>query len=51
MAGVVRYKERWRAQLNIDGLRDSRIFETKPKAKRWVTERENELRELAGLAD
>jgi len=48
MATIRRSGTKWRAELKVSGMRDSKTFENRAKASRWSVEREIELRALAG---
>jgi len=48
MATIRQRGAKWRAEIKIAGLRDSKTFENRAKAKRWASEREVELASLAG---
>jgi integrase len=45
MASIQPYASGYRAQVNIKGVRDSRVFRTKREAAAWAASREAELRE------
>lgn len=44
MASIAKLKTGWRAQLSIQGVRESRVFSTKAEANAWAAQRETELR-------
>ncbi len=48
MAYFRRYKDRWQAQLEKHGIRDSATFDTKNEAQAWARKRESEIDEGAG---
>lgn len=47
MASITQYKDGWRVQVSVRGMRDSQTFRTQREAKAWGARREHELRELA----
>lgn len=44
MASITPHGERWRAQVYVKGVRESRIFRTKREAASWAAIRETQLR-------
>lgn len=44
MASITPHKDGWRAQVYVDGARDSKVLSTKREAKAWAATREIELR-------
>jgi integrase len=48
MANIAPYKDRWRVQVAILGVRESKTFRTHREAKAWGAARESEIREQAG---
>ncbi|MEX3924370.1 tyrosine-type recombinase/integrase [Paraburkholderia sp. BR10936] len=44
MASITPYKDGWRAQIAIKGVRDSRTFRTQREARAWAASREHEIR-------
>jgi integrase len=47
MASVTPYKDGWRTQIYVLGVRDSQTFRTKREATTWGNAREHEIRQLA----
>jgi len=47
MASIAEHKTGWRAQVYVDGKRESKIFRTQREAKAWAATRESELRRQA----
>ena len=47
MASITKTQNGYRAQINIKGTRDSKVFRTKREADSWAAARETELREIA----
>ena len=43
MASLQKVNGKWRAQVNMQGVRRSRTFKTKAEAARWANEFEKEL--------
>jgi integrase len=44
MASVAKLKTGWRAQIAIQGVRESKVFSTKAEANAWAAQRETEIR-------
>lgn len=44
MASITKFKTGWRAQVAIQGVRESRVFSTKSEANAWSAQRETEIR-------
>ncbi|VVD67767.1 tyrosine-type recombinase/integrase [Pandoraea soli] len=47
MASIQKLAKGWRAQVMVDGQRDSRTFDTRAAAQAWSAQRETELRSIA----
>jgi len=45
MASITAYKDGWRAQIYVQGERDSQTFRTQREAKAWAAAREHEIRQ------
>ncbi len=43
MAYISRYREKWRAQIQKMGVRESAVFDTKREAQAWAVRKESEL--------
>jgi len=43
MASIYKYRDKWRAQILIDGKRYSKLFDTKREAEKWVGSAENAI--------
>lgn len=43
MASIYRHGKRWRAQVYVNGVRESQVFDTKAQAAAWAMARESEL--------
>ncbi|WP_186019696.1 tyrosine-type recombinase/integrase [Burkholderia gladioli] len=50
MASIAPYKDGYRAQVYVGGVRDSQVFRTQREAKAWAAARETELKSVAKLA-
>ena len=50
MASIQKVAKGWRAQVMVDGQRDSKTFDTKAAAMAWSVQRETELRSIANGA-
>lgn len=48
MASITAYKDGWRAQIYVQGERDSQTFRTQREAKAWAAAREHEIRQQKG---
>ncbi|WP_233829896.1 hypothetical protein [Paraburkholderia sp. ZP32-5] len=48
MASITAYKEGWRAQIYVQGERDSQTFCTRREAKAWAAAREHAIRQEKG---
>lgn len=48
MASIRKMKSGWRAEVYVQGTRDSRMFDTKSEAQAWASKRETELRSISG---
>ena len=48
MAYIRRHKEKWRAQVEKHGARESRVFDTKREAQQWAIRKESELDAIKG---
>lgn len=44
MGSIVRDRNGWRAQLHVNGVRESKAFRTRVEAKAWADRREDELK-------
>lgn len=51
MASITKYKNGWRAQLYVGGVRESACFDEKFEAQSWANKREAELRILKKAVD
>ena len=49
MASIGKYRDGYRAQLCVKGVRDSALFRTKREAAAWAMQREHELQNIAAL--
>ncbi len=43
MASIYKFRDKWRAQIFIDGIRYSKLFDTKREAEKWVGSAENTI--------
>lgn len=48
MASFRKVKSGWRAEVYVQGTRDSKSFDTKSEAQAWASKRETELRSISG---
>jgi len=48
MASFRKIKSGWRAEVYVQGTRDSKTFDTKSEAQAWASKRETELRSISG---
>jgi integrase len=47
MASIKKYRDSWRAQIQVKDVRESKLFATKGEAQVWAGEREAQLRRMA----
>jgi len=51
MAHICPFKDKWRAQIYVGGIRDSAVFEEKYEAEAWAKKRETEIKRLRDIAN
>jgi predicted GIY-YIG superfamily endonuclease len=49
MASITPHKSKWRAQVYVGGIRDSKVFSTESSAREWACALENKLKKRAEL--
>ncbi len=45
MASFRQRNDTWRAEISVNGIRESATFDTKAQARAWASKRETQLRE------